>query len=49
MINISPEDCRRRAHEVEREAKECRDPEARRIYEEIAAHWREIARLAERL
>ena len=49
MPDINPENCRRRAYEAERQAKECRDPDAGRIYEQIAGHWREIARLAERL
>lgn len=33
----------------ERKAKQCRDPEARRTYEEIARHCRAMAEQAERL
>ena len=41
------DDYRRRAEAAERQAKECRDPEARRAYEEIAQQWREMARHAD--
>jgi hypothetical protein len=42
-------DYRREAEEAELRAKECRDPEARRTYEQVARRWLEMAELAERL
>jgi len=41
------DDYRRRAEAADRQAKETRDPEARRAYEEIAQQWREMARHAD--
>jgi len=41
------DDYRSRAEDAERKAKECRDPDARRIYEDIAYMWREMAEQAE--
>jgi hypothetical protein len=41
-------DYRLRAERAEQMATECRDPEARRSYEEIARNWREMAEQAER-
>jgi hypothetical protein len=41
------DDYRCRAEAADRKAKECRDPEARRAYEEMAQRWREMARHAD--
>jgi hypothetical protein len=48
-MSIRADECRRNAEVAERKAKECRDPEARRAYEEVARHWLEMAKQAERL
>jgi len=49
MEHAKAEEYRNEAEEAERKAKQCRDPEARRTYEEIARHCRAMAEQAERL
>ena len=41
-------DCRRRAEEADRQAERADDPEAKRMYEGIAAAWRRLADFIER-
>jgi hypothetical protein len=42
------EDYRQRADEAERRAKQVRDPEAKRAFDEIARQWRVMAEQVER-
>ena len=39
---------RRKARRAEQKAKECRDAEARQLYEDIARHWRQKAEQAKK-
>ena len=39
--------CRDRADEADREAQKVRDPEMKRMYEDIAAAWRKLATFVE--
>jgi hypothetical protein len=39
--------CRDRADEADREAQKVRDPEMKRMYEDIAAAWRKLATFIE--
>ena len=42
------EHLRREAAECERKAEQARDVEAKRLFQEAAKHWRELAEIAER-
>jgi hypothetical protein len=47
MPNIRADEYRRRAEDAERKAKECRDPEARRTFDQMARDWIALAEQAE--
>ena len=48
MTLAKADDYRRKAEEADQKAKECRDPEARRAYEEAAREFLKIAEELER-
>jgi hypothetical protein len=47
-MSLRTDDYRERARQCERYAKEARDPEVRRQYEELARQWTEMANQADR-
>lgn len=49
MRGIKADGYRRQAEEADRKARECRDPEAQRTYEEIARRWLLMADQMDRL
>ena len=44
----TPDECRRRAEEADHSAEKARDPEAARMFREIAIAYRELAGIIER-